>query len=45
VLAEIHYNDATKLAAAWPHLRKSLQVSRRKPPERALVKAVLKNYG
>jgi thymidine phosphorylase len=44
VLADIFYNKEPQLNAAWPHLHRALQISRRKPPERPLVKAVLKNY-
>ena len=44
-LADIFYNKESQLTAAWPHLHRALRISPRKPPERPLVKAVLKNYG
>lgn len=44
VLADIFYGEESRLPLVRSHLRQALRVSRKKPRERALVKAVLKNY-
>jgi len=43
-LADLFYNDSRLLRLARPHLEAAFRIGAARPPQRSLVKAILKNY-